>query len=485
MIRRKYVLAGITCLGISSLGNLEANLTGSKKEPDFAPKNSKIETGILLASRWKGILEKLKDQEMIAGDTSSDEGEEATAAAAGGAAAAEREPTAKKYRKKKTPKLSLFVDDLISILGKPNEFERREKNIELDLTNGGKEHLSKHLGQVKKEDLLAARIRLDKEEKIAIEHQLRQNGAAEGTNFFDISPILNMDMSTVANLANSEVHEFKERQERIQSAIATLRVSAHHDKEAHEKLAAIEKNMFDSNVIALCSMSGTCSKPVNIGKPRGDNAKANIEKALLKLDEVRLKAPGERNKRDYMDRFRWLNEIMNTGKDDYRDYNTGDFRHVDFKTEHGKKVLSKKEVVTAVKHMFKVTPEFVDGEGIATPERYVKANMETISTFIMKAKHEKTNPLEIMAKAYMAEITSHPCEDGNGRTAVMTSMSLAKDLGLPMPLYSKIEVNMMRALAGQMQPEQNITPLDAMRSVAKAMDRRLTFEESLLGIAPE
>ena len=114
------------------------------------------------------------------------------------------------------------------------------------------------------------------------------------------------------------------------------------------------------------------------------------------------------------------------------------------------------------------------------PDRGVVGNMTKIGAYLINSRKENvTNPLEILAKSYMAEITTHPCEDGNGRTAVLTSMMLAQDLGLPMPLYSKADTNMIRALGEQMKPEENITPIDAMVAVAQAIDRRLTFEESL------
>lgn len=126
----------------------------------------------------------------------------------------------------------------------------------------------------------------------------------------------------------------------------------------------------------------------------------------------------------------------------------------------------------------------VDGSITTVPGgKDTLANVKAVSSYVegyLKTKPEDVNPMEVLAKQYQAEISNHSCPNGNGRSGLLNLMATAADLGLPMPLLTKEGTKMIHAMGGQVHPDDNMSPVDAMAAVSQGIDRMIAVQESIL-----
>jgi hypothetical protein len=110
------------------------------------------------------------------------------------------------------------------------------------------------------------------------------------------------------------------------------------------------------------------------------------------------------------------------------------------------------------------------------PVQAMKENLEVLDKFVA-ANLEKMNPIELMAKQYMTDITIHPCVDGNGRSALLSMFPIANKFGLPVPLVTDLGTCIFHPQNGQATKECSAHPADAMAAVAQGMRLYLELRE--------
>lgn len=119
----------------------------------------------------------------------------------------------------------------------------------------------------------------------------------------------------------------------------------------------------------------------------------------------------------------------------------------------------------------------------AMPPQCIEQNLNELNNWV--AKNLKTaNPIELMSKQYVCDVTIHPCVDANGRSSLLALFPLAGQFELPWPLVTKRGAEVFHCQNGQATPGKTIHPADAMAYIVEGMDRHLLMMEALLNDKP-
>lgn len=278
----------------------------------------------------------------------------------------------------------------------------------------------------------------------------------------------------VREALNLDLESFGGRAESITSALSSL---------TPEQREAYDEGLKEATMESLFAMSDTCSG-ASKGGGRAAVARQYYTETFDKVCDPEFRASCMNTSRNGGNRhplyggpgtrFMEFNEMLNRGAEkDQRAYEPGIF---------GKPRGEGDEA--NVRHFVASSPEDVDGSISTVPGgKDTQKNVKNISLFVegyIKSKPDDVNPIEILAKQYQAEVSNHACPNGNGRSALLNLMATAQDLGLPMPLMTKEGTKMIHAMGGQVDPEDNMSPIDAMAAVSQGIDRMLQAQETVL-----
>lgn len=260
---------------------------------------------------------------------------------------------------------------------------------------------------------------------------------------WSVKPILDADVGPARGRAAKAMEDLKRRNETLEDKKSKL---SEEDKKLFDKL--LQKRM----AYKLFEMSGTATRPGNLGQPGRDA----IVKAVNTVAEI------DPDKEPHDAIFLKLNKAMAVN-----DSATG--ATVD--------QFGKRRTKAVALPVLKPSEPRADG----MPPEVVGENLEALNDYIStKLKDTDVNPIELIAKQYMMDVTVHPCIDANGRSALLSTFPLAQKFGLPWPLVTKTGSEVFHCQAGQANDTDALHPADVMAYIAEGMSNNLKLQEQLL-----
>jgi hypothetical protein len=276
------------------------------------------------------------------------------------------------------------------------------------------------------------------------ERQHAAKHADDPSQLWSTAPIIGAavgaDVSARSKLAISELQK---RKAAIEKRLQSLPV------EQQEKF---KKNLQSRIEFKIFAMSSSAMRPGSIGQPGRDA----IREGLAAVGSMKGKALR------HTDVYFGLNKAMAVD-----DQATGAK-----KDQFGK--LRDKEVALPV---LGTGEPRTDG----MPKELVTQNLALVDQYVAEGLGaQDTDPIELIAKQYMLDVTIHPCIDANGRSSLMATFPLAETFGLPWPLVTKKGSNVFHCQNGQAADGHALHPAEAMAFIVEGMSANLDLQEQLL-----
>lgn len=260
---------------------------------------------------------------------------------------------------------------------------------------------------------------------------------------WSVGPILKSSVGDAAAMSKEAISKLKQRQETIRKRLSELS-EAEREKFERGYQARLEHKMFE--------MSGTATRPGELGEPGRNAIRAGLE-CVKTIDAART---------PHSDAYLQLNKAMAVD-----DQATGAK-----KDQFGKP----RDKPVALPVLFPSEPRVE-----AMPVACLAENMSGLDDYVSSSlKDSSADPIELIAKQYMTDVTIHPCVDANGRSSLMATFPLADKFGLPWPLVTKKGSEVFHCQDGQAEDGHAMHPAEVMAHIVEGMSNNLALQEALL-----
>ena len=122
----------------------------------------------------------------------------------------------------------------------------------------------------------------------------------------------------------------------------------------------------------------------------------------------------------------------------------------------------------------------VEPRADAMPHGCIEENMLLLDQYVAEKLRSVTDPIEVMAKQYVAHVTIHPCVDANGRSALLAIFPLANKFELPWPLVTENGSKVFHCQNQQAESGKTIHPVDAMAYIIEGMYLNLELQRVII-----